>query len=85
VHFRFVMPSDLPFQPGHTRVRDDEFSRSPGGLVALLCLAIASLAGCGGRAILPHNGDVDLAVTGQSVTKVRTAASLHFSRGVGGE
>jgi hypothetical protein len=34
-----------------------------------------SLAGCGGKAILPRSGDVDLAVTGQTVTKVRAAGS----------
>jgi hypothetical protein len=40
-------------------------------LIALLCWAVALLVGCGSRETPPING-VDLAVVGQTVTKVRT-------------
>ena len=43
-------------------------------LCALLCLAVALLVACGGRETSPSNS-VDLAVVGQTVTKVRTAGN----------
>ena len=47
-------------------------------LCALLCLAVALLVACGDRATpstTPPINSVDLAVTGQTVTKVRTAGN----------
>ena len=43
-------------------------------LCALLCGALALLVGCGGRETSPSN-NVELAVVGQTVTKVRTAGN----------
>src|SRR5215831_21321785 len=44
-------------------------------LCALLCGALALLAGCGGGQTSPPNKVVDLAVVGQTITKVRTAGN----------
>ena len=43
-------------------------------LCALLCGALALLVGCGDRETAPSN-NVELAVVGQTVTKVRTAGN----------
>ena len=43
-------------------------------LCAVLCSAVVLLVGCGGKETPPSN-DVDLAVVGQTVTKVRTAGN----------
>ncbi len=44
-------------------------------LLALPGLALAILSGCGGGATTPTKNNVDLAVTGQTVTKARTSGS----------
>src|SRR5438045_9102652 len=43
-------------------------------LCALLCLAAALLVACGGKEASPSNG-LDLAVVGQTITKVRTTGN----------
>ena len=48
--------------------------RTSAVLRALPCLAVALLVACGGRETPPINS-VDLAVVGQTVTKVRTAGN----------
>ena len=63
--------------------------RTSAVLRALPCLAVALLVACGGRETPPINS-VDLAVVGQTVTKVRTAgnevvflvAPLHAASGM---
>src|SRR5258705_11402051 len=49
-------------------------SRTSWVLSVVLCLAVALLVACGGRETPPINS-VDLAVVGQTVTKVRTAGN----------
>src|SRR5258708_12364011 len=43
-------------------------------LCALLCLVAALLVACGGKEASPSNG-LDLAVVGQTITKVRTTGN----------
>jgi hypothetical protein len=54
-------------------IRIVEFYRTRRVLTALLCLAVSLLAGCGRGVISPVNNNLDLAVTGQTVIKARTA------------
>ena len=55
-------------------VRTIRVYRTSTVLSALLCLAVALLVACGGRETPPINS-VDLAVVGQTVTKLRTAGN----------
>src|SRR5215469_4068927 len=68
----------MPDNPGfRTRYCWISTARSHGTsavLCALICLTIGFLVACGNRATPPSNS-VDLAVTGQTVTKVRTAGN----------
>lgn len=67
----FVMPS-VP-QPAARKAPGEARSRT--ALNALLGLAVSLLVGCGTSPTQPSNGDVNLAVTGRTVTKARTAGS----------
>src|SRR5215467_10710754 len=68
----------MPDNPGfRTRYCWISTARSHGTsavLCALICLTIGFLVACGNRATPPSNS-VDLAVSGQTVTKVRTAGN----------
>src|SRR6266436_185253 len=68
------IPENSEFRMMKSFVSTVRVYRTSTVLCALLCLAVALLVACGGRATPPINS-VDLAVVGQTVTKVRRSGN----------
>jgi hypothetical protein len=66
----FVMPF-----VSHWRTNRAANKWMPAIVAALLCLTVSFCTGCGGSSTPPPSGNLDLGVTGRTVTKVRAAGN----------